>query len=139
MRQQQLPGRRYTLCDKNGTTSPAKAKSPLEKWAKCLILFGSPTWTRTRDLRINSPSLYRLSYQGTASNYREILAVFESALQIFQQVFQVVGASVKDGRFHAQHFVEFGAGGGVLQVDLALVREDEGRGCEGGQCALVEA
>ncbi len=27
-------------------------------------LFGSPTWTRTRDLRINSPSLYRLSYQG---------------------------------------------------------------------------
>ena len=28
--------------------------------------FGSPTWTRTRDLRINSPSLYRLSYQGIA-------------------------------------------------------------------------
>ena len=26
--------------------------------------FGSPTWIRTRDLRINSPSLYRLSYQG---------------------------------------------------------------------------
>ncbi len=25
---------------------------------------GSPTWTRTRDLRINSPSLYQLSYQG---------------------------------------------------------------------------
>jgi hypothetical protein len=29
-----------------------------------LEFFGSPTWTRTRDLRINSPSLYRLSYQG---------------------------------------------------------------------------
>jgi hypothetical protein len=29
-----------------------------------LGLFGSPTWTRTRDLRINSPSLYQLSYQG---------------------------------------------------------------------------
>ena len=28
------------------------------------LLIGSPTWTRTRDLRINSPSLYRLSYQG---------------------------------------------------------------------------
>ena len=27
-------------------------------------IFGSPTWIRTRDLRINSPSLYRLSYQG---------------------------------------------------------------------------
>src|SRR5471030_54456 len=26
---------------------------------------GSPTWTRTRDLRINSPSLYQLSYQGS--------------------------------------------------------------------------
>ena len=25
---------------------------------------GSPTWTRTRDLRINSPSLYQLSYWG---------------------------------------------------------------------------
>jgi hypothetical protein len=32
-------------------------------WPKCLNT-GSPTWTRTRDLRINSPSLYRLSYQG---------------------------------------------------------------------------
>ena len=31
----------------------------------CLYSVGSPTWTRTRDLRINSPSLYRLSYQGT--------------------------------------------------------------------------
>ena len=28
-------------------------------------IFGSPCWTRTNDLRINSPSLYRLSYQGT--------------------------------------------------------------------------
>ena len=26
--------------------------------------FGSPTWARTRDLRINSPALYRLSYRG---------------------------------------------------------------------------
>lgn len=31
------------------------------------IVFGSPTWARTRDLRINSPSLYRLSYQGRAA------------------------------------------------------------------------
>jgi hypothetical protein len=28
------------------------------------LIVGSPTWTRTRDLRINSPSLYQLSYQG---------------------------------------------------------------------------
>ena len=34
-------------------------------YSKHLLLYsGSPTWTRTRDLRINSPSLYRLSYQG---------------------------------------------------------------------------
>ncbi len=31
---------------------------------KALDLSGSPTWARTRDLRINSPSLYQLSYQG---------------------------------------------------------------------------
>ena len=31
--------------------------------------FGSPTWARTRDLRINSPALYRLSYRGIALNY----------------------------------------------------------------------
>jgi hydroxymethylpyrimidine/phosphomethylpyrimidine kinase len=31
--------------------------------------FGSPTWTRTRDLRINSPSLYQLSYQGIALRF----------------------------------------------------------------------
>ena len=28
------------------------------------FMFGSPRWVRTTDLRINSPSLYRLSYQG---------------------------------------------------------------------------
>ena len=27
-------------------------------------VFGSPTWARTRDLRINSPALYQLSYRG---------------------------------------------------------------------------
>ena len=30
---------------------------------------GSPTWTRTRDLRINSPSLYQLSYQGKEATF----------------------------------------------------------------------
>ena len=29
-----------------------------------LYFFGSSTWARTRDLRINSPALYRLSYRG---------------------------------------------------------------------------
>ncbi len=30
----------------------------------CFLNLGSPTWARTRDLRINSPALYRLSYWG---------------------------------------------------------------------------
>ena len=29
-----------------------------------LVMSGSSTWARTRDLRINSPSLYQLSYRG---------------------------------------------------------------------------
>src|SRR5471032_3679882 len=33
--------------------------------AGLFLCSGSPTWTRTRDLRINSPSLYQLSYQGS--------------------------------------------------------------------------
>jgi hypothetical protein len=37
-----------------------------------LIYLGSPTWARTRDLRINSPALYRLSYRGTALHYSQL-------------------------------------------------------------------
>jgi hypothetical protein len=37
-------------------------------WAVWIIeSYGSPTWARTRDLRINSPALYRLSYRGIVS------------------------------------------------------------------------
>src|SRR3954471_7672267 len=43
------------LLDKMRATGDLCPLSPLN---------GSPTWTRTRDLRINSPSLYQLSYQG---------------------------------------------------------------------------
>jgi hypothetical protein len=32
-----------------------KQKTTRNKVAKCLILFGSQTWARTKDLRINSP------------------------------------------------------------------------------------
>lgn len=35
-------------------------------------IFGSPSWVRTSDLRINSPSLYRLSYRGIkTANFTE--------------------------------------------------------------------
>ena len=36
-----------------------------------VLKFGSPTWARTRDLRINSPSLYRLSYRGKEARILE--------------------------------------------------------------------
>ena len=50
-----------------------KAKSTAQGDA---FLGGSSTWARTRDLRINSPALYRLSYRGIfgllAEKYTEI-------------------------------------------------------------------
>ena len=36
-----------------------KRKRPLRKVAHLFESYGSPTWDRTRDLRINSPTLYR--------------------------------------------------------------------------------
>jgi hypothetical protein len=45
-------------------TERPKQKSPHECGPS--KFFGSSTWARTRDLRINSPALYRLSYRGTA-------------------------------------------------------------------------
>src|SRR5471032_899878 len=52
------------------------AKSPIFRLGfSSLNLFGSSTWARTRDLRINSPALYQLSYRGTSAaekrNYME--------------------------------------------------------------------
>ncbi len=39
-------------------------KNPSSITAEGVLNFGSSTWARTRDLRINSPALYRLSYRG---------------------------------------------------------------------------
>ncbi|CAM2178794.1 hypothetical protein PSAC2689_30132 [Paraburkholderia sacchari] len=44
----------------------AHKKKAVAQDTQRLRYFGSPTWARTRDLRINSPALYRLSYRGTA-------------------------------------------------------------------------
>ena len=43
--------------------SPLRHEKSLAS-CQALVDFGSLTWTRTRDLRINSPTLYQLSYQG---------------------------------------------------------------------------
>src|SRR5688572_6818042 len=48
------------------------------------------------------------------------------------------GILVEDGCFDTQDLVQLGRGRRVLQVDL-LVREDERRGREGSQGALMEA
>ena len=49
---------------------PYKSKRPSEEDLLIQLLeFGSPTRARTWDLRINSPSLYQLSYQGIAYYY----------------------------------------------------------------------
>lgn len=50
-----------------------------------VLKFGSPTWARTRDLRINSPSLYRLSYRGMG---RIIMAGKNVSISIFKKMVQ---------------------------------------------------
>ena len=59
---------------------------------------GSPSWVRTNDLRINSPSLYRLSYrgikavnytqhrQGTQESYKKIVEEFFKKGQNFKRI-----------------------------------------------------
>jgi hypothetical protein len=59
-----------------GTEQAKKKPLDLSRGLILLVFSGSPTWTRTRDLRINSPSLYQLSYQGTASNYSGVFGGF---------------------------------------------------------------
>ena len=55
-----------------------------------LLKFGSPTWARTRDLRINSPSLYRLSYRGMgciiSSEKKVSILFFRWSVVILQMV-----------------------------------------------------
>lgn len=48
-----------------GTSVAQKAKKSAGANLLTLAFLGSPTWARTRDLRINSPALYRLSYRGS--------------------------------------------------------------------------
>ena len=47
-----------------GTSVAQKAKKSAGANRLTLAFLGSPTWARTRDLRINSPALYQLSYRG---------------------------------------------------------------------------
>ena len=50
----------------------------------------SPTWTRTKNLAVNSRSLYRLSYRGTRSNpnYVAVIGVLSTGLADFHPDFR---------------------------------------------------
>ncbi|CDH21766.1 hypothetical protein XBKQ1_740007 [Xenorhabdus bovienii str. kraussei Quebec] len=59
----------------------SKAEIPISRTKSGFLKFGSSNWTRTSDIRINSPPFYRLNYGGIASflRTRRILAMnFES-------------------------------------------------------------
>src|SRR4051812_20536081 len=109
-----------------------RAKKKARVCGPSLDFFCSPTWARTRDLRINSPALYQLSYRGTACDCSVGLVAFRPRCPRLSK------PSVEHRRLDAQHLVQLRAGGRVLQVDLALLGEDDGRSAEGGQSALVE-
>ena len=53
------------VCDRRTTSPPSRGVGICQQIRSLLRNLGSPTWARTRDLRINSPSLYQLSYRGS--------------------------------------------------------------------------
>ncbi len=56
-------------CDQKGFLRHAR-QSKRKRLARAqAFCFGSPTWARTRDLRINSPVLYQLSYRGKSQRF----------------------------------------------------------------------
>jgi hypothetical protein len=61
-----LSGRAFARVKVEAHARRDKKKKALHEKRATPSIFGSPTWARTRDLRINSPALYLLSYRGTA-------------------------------------------------------------------------
>jgi hypothetical protein len=55
-------------------------KKPLQFLARAFHNFGSSTWARTRDLRINSPALYQLSYRGKLNCFQSGAAMNDERL-----------------------------------------------------------
>src|SRR5574340_1553969 len=84
-------------------------------------VFGSPTWARTRDLRINSPSLYRLSYRGMGSAHSREGGRFGQPSAVF---FHLEFRDVAEGDAHRRGAAavvgaaEIEGVGTVAQVDL---------------------
>ena len=59
---------------------PPQSKKATPKGSLLLPLNGSSTWARTRDTRINSPLLYRLSYRGIGYTYEGVIILAKRLL-----------------------------------------------------------
>ena len=58
--------------------------------------FGSPTWARTRDLRINSPSLYRLSYWRIWNEFYVANAIRSSKNWKKHHIFELIDLKINE-------------------------------------------
>ena len=74
-----------------GTSFCQKAKGVAGTNRLPLAVLGSSTWARTRDLRINSPALYRLSYRGTAAHYSGPVGAYRLACSDTAKVRGAIG------------------------------------------------
>src|SRR5690606_37471274 len=102
-------------------TQKSRPKGGLNKDCVGIVLnwVGSPSWARTSDLRINSPSLYRLSYRGTSKkkNYsiNSVACANGRSHLACDRIRQAARAGVTAPRARA--------GNALLQRDLALAHD----------------